>query len=207
MTTSEERLSGANGESSVSAGCETLTLDFSYIGGALAAIMTALLPVTYWTHGSASKLESATFALVTNRQQQVVDPALMTAISALPSGLPTLNKQQRDSLYLPIDAYAKLDRLSERVLTIRDRTSQAIYLGAVCSITTFVTGVLYAMENGLYGLFAVISGLLLVSYLDSGIFQVRKIRALERINRRILTSSSVEDLRDAASEALSKYLT
>ena len=181
-----------------------MTLNFFEVGGALAGLLLVLLTVAGWNYREASKLESATVRLAQNKTQTVVDAALIAAISALPSGLQMLNKQQRDSLYPPMDAYAKLDRLSERIKTIKNGISDAIVMGVISSVMAFLSGLFYEMGNSLYSLTAIISGVSLILYLFGGIFQIRKITMLERINDRISASTSVDDLRNAAVEALLK---
>ena len=173
----------------------------------ISLIIASLLVVVGWNHTEAGKLEAATTALVSSKQQQVVDPALIAAASSLPSGLQALNKQQRDSMYLPIEAYARLDHLNEEITNIKDATSQAIIVGAVSSILVYATGWLAEIQNSLYVLCLIVWGMLLLFYFDRGILQVRRIRGLEKINRHISPSTSVQELRDLATEALDRYLT
>jgi hypothetical protein len=181
-----------------------LITSFLAVGSGLAVLTLALLTVVGWNYREASRLESATARLAQTKTQTVIDAALIGAISALPTGLKTLNKQQRDSLYPPMDAYAKLDRLTEDIKAIRNGISDAVVAGVICSITAFLSGLLYDMGNTLYVPTAIVCGVSLILYLFGGVFQIRKITMLERINERISSSSSVDDLRNAAVEALEK---
>lgn len=180
-------------------------MTFIYIGGGFAALIATLLSVAFSNHNSASRLESATHELVTKKQQSVIKPALRQAILSVSPDSQDFTKEQWNAISLPIDTYTTLDRLNQKVMTIRDNTTESIYSGALCAIATFGAGVLYALDNSLWGLAASIAGILLLVYVNSGILRGRKIRGLERINRRILTSETVEDLKKIADEALSKY--
>lgn len=183
----------------------TIDMTYIYIGGGFAALIATLLSVAFSNHSSASRLESATHGLVTEKQQSVIKPALRQAILSVSADSQDFTKEQWNAISLPIDTYTTLDRLNQKVMTIRDHTTESIYSGALCAIATFAAGVFYALDNSLWGLAASIAGILFLVYVNSGILQARKIRGLERINRRILTSETVEELKKIADEALSKY--
>ncbi len=169
-------------------------------GSALAAVFTGLilgtLVVTGWNHAAASRLESATYDLVRQRQRDLVDPSLANIMKSV------LRKEPQGNLYTALDAGAKLEQLNDRVLSVRNKTAWAIVLGVASASVAFVTGWLYDVGNSLYVLPLIAAAFLFYNYFLWGIYATVRIRALERINRRILDSTSVDDLRGAIADAV-----
>jgi hypothetical protein len=79
--------------------------------------------------------------------------------------LQTLNKQQWDALFPPMDARVKLERLSEDIKNIKNAISDSVVAGVVSAITAFLSGLFYEMNNGVYILTAIVAGISLYFYL------------------------------------------
>ena len=168
--------------------------------------MVGLLFVVNANSELASNLESRTFELVNGKQQEIVLPQLRKAMAALPGDLSQLTMEQSNSIKEPSEAYARLAQWADKVQMIRDQTSDAMIVGPLCAFTTFVSGVLIQLGHYLAPWATVTSVGLGFLYFNWGILQRRRVRRLEKLNRRMLTSSSVGELRAVADEALTKYL-
>ena len=183
-----------------------MSVDYLAAGGVFALVILGLLIVVGWNYREAGRLETDTNRIVQDRTQTVVSAALIAVVSALPPNLQTLNKQQWDALFPPMDARVKLERLSEDIKKIKNAISDSVVAGVVSAITAFLSGLFYEMNNNVYILTAIVAGISLYFYLFGGVFQIRRITAIERINDIISNSSSLGDLQSATVDALKKLM-
>jgi len=175
------------------------------LGGIIGGAIFASLTIAYLNYRSSSNLESAAFALVNEKEETILDQALLAVIRSLPINLPSLSKDQRIQLYESIGVYSKLELFKQNVLSIRDRVSWSLLFGFSVGLLAPFSGFLYDAYNWLYFPISLAAGLLLFAYIAWGICPILPIRAIEKVNRRLLEARTASEIDQIAREVLEAH--
>ncbi len=176
--------------------------DVLWLGGAVAALILASLGLVYLNHTRSSTLETNTYALVRQKETEVIDHALLSFLKSLPANQESLSQDQRGQLSEIIDVYTGLEVLNQKVLSIGTGVSRSMILALPAAIFVALAGYLYELPSAFYAVSAMVAFVLGAGYFVLGIFPATRIRAVELSNRNLLEAHEVSKLKEIVNELL-----